>query len=935
MKQFFFLLIFLFLYSPNFYSQSILDLYPTYFASFGKIYGESIERINGREDQILNYDQESFHIYKDSIENPEAIKNVEIEFTKDLDLQQAFNDLALFPNLFYLKLSNMKLFSDEVYLDLPEDFSGIKNVQLLHLMGDFGWDFQELSNHLNKLPRLEHLAINGLAKDKFSQLDLDKLRQIKGLYLSGRHGTTIPEEINKMTNLEGIIISADHYPDFQEQFSKLQDLPSLKQMRLLYFQMEEGDEEVFRGFGDLERLELTNVEVKDLNKFVKVFPPKNNLKHLEIFGSKSDHFTEGITRFRSLEHLRLERLGDNINFPEDIFELKDLKVLMLSDNENFTSLSSKIGNLKNLEKLTLYFNSLEHLPKELGLLEGLEYLNLKHNNLETLPESLGNLAALETLILDSNRLRIVPGSIGKLTDLVELDLNNNRLSNLPQSFPQLIHLQILRLNANDIKFLPAKFGNLEELRELYLDQNLLQELPSSFSHLESLEFLSLRNNHLSTLPSFKKLHALSEFIISNHSRNANISYYDASWNRSRVDSTRVPRKNNMISQLPSGFADLEKLERIDISENPIETEAFWMDIKNLRSSKYLLRAENSGIKFLPEKGWGNILAESISLRNNLIQSVPADIINAPFLKGLDISHNPFFLSGNYETKEKLAVVLHEANLLPERMLKRTSGTAKAYLDLSYDRNNRENRLEFMKKAFKIDSFYTKSNIRKTEYAEALLEEGEYQHSIEIFTQAIQQDTASRVRILNFTVPLFENRAEAYLSLGDTLSAINDLQIVSENFSAGKWGEAGLLARKINNDSLAENIFQSGVDEYERQIKWNKENDRNNYGVQLSKLELLIIAEEFVRAQDYYRNLLQEELKSLRNEILLEYFGLILEDISEDLSRIKIQQFRQKVIDREVNVSGWSFELFQKWLHQTDLPEEKVSKMEELTGILKE
>src|SRR5690606_34238729 len=102
-----------------------------------------------------------------------------------------------------------------------------------------------------------------------------------------------------------------------------------------------------------------------------------------------------------------------------------------------------------------------------------------------------------------------------------------------------------------------------------------------------------------------------------------------------------------------------------------------------------------------------------------------------------------------------------------------SKTAKAYLDLSYQRNNRSNALDYMSKAFKIDSSYTAKNIRKTKYAEALLEAGEYHPAIKQFTQEIQQDTASRVRILNFTVPLFENRAKAFLAIGDTLAAIND------------------------------------------------------------------------------------------------------------------------------------------------------------------
>ncbi len=933
MKQYFFLLFISLMFASDCHSQSILDLYPKYFASFGKIYGEKIERINGKEDKMLRYDQETFNIYKDSIENPEAIINVEIQFNEDLDLQKAFDDLALFPNLFYLKLSNMRFLSDAVILDLPKDFSGIKNVEFLHFMGNLGWDFQKLSNKLERLPNLKHLAINGLAKDKFSQLDFEKLRQIKGLYISGRQGAMIPHDIRKMTNLEGIIISADLYPDFEEQFSELQNLPSLKQVKLLYFTIENEDHGVFNDFGSLERLELSNVKVKDLNSFMEAFPSENNLEYLEIFGSESNQFTEGITRFDHLVHLKLERLGNSIAFPEDIFKLKNLKVLILSDNENFTTLSSEIKNLKELEKLTLYFNSLESIPEEIGALENLEYLNLKHNDLKILPQNLGNFSSLQTLILNTNKLKTIPESTGELTNLTKLDLETNQLKNLPESFPDLVKLKILKLNANDLKTLPADFGRLKELRELYLDQNLLKELPSSFSELRSLENLSLRNNELTSLPSFKDLKNLKRFDISNHPSALKISYYDSNLDKIVEDTLREPRKNNMVSILPLGFARLENLEVINISENPIETEALWEKIKNLKSSNYSLKAEHTGIEFLPKVGWENILAGSLFLRDNQIKSLPAEIVKAPFLKSLNLSQNPFVLSGFYESKEKLAVVLFEAGNLPESMLEKNAGTAKAYLDLSYQRKNRRNKLEYIEKAFKMDSSYTSSNIRESEYAEALLKEGEYHHAIDLFTQAIQQDTASRVRILNFTVPLFEKRAEAYLSIGDTLAAINDLQVVSSKFSAGNWGEAGLLAKKINEDSLAADSFQSGLEDYERQIQWNKKNERVNYGVQLSKLELFIIAEEFQKAEKYFMELAKETITGNRNEYLLEYFGLIIKAIERDLSKIEIEQFRQEVLDEEVSISGWSFEIFRKWLYQTELPQEKVSKMAKLTDIL--
>jgi Leucine-rich repeat (LRR) protein len=60
-------------------------------------------------------------------------------------------------------------------------------------------------------------------------------------------------------------------------------------------------------------------------------------------------------------------------------------------------LPENIGNLQNLEQITLYQNNLTRLPKSFSMLQSLEKLNLSWNNFESFPEQVSELKRLEWL----------------------------------------------------------------------------------------------------------------------------------------------------------------------------------------------------------------------------------------------------------------------------------------------------------------------------------------------------------------------------------------------------------------------------------------------------------------------------------------------------------------------------------------------------------
>ena len=193
------------------------------------------------------------------------------------------------------------------------------------------------------------------------------------------------------------------------------------------------------------------------------------------------------------------------------------------DGNRLTTLPPEIGQLTNLQTLSLGGNQLTTLPPEIGQLTNLQTLLIDGSQLTTLPPEIGQLTNLELLWLHGNQLTTLPPEIAHLTNLRDAVARRKSASRLPPGdrpahqppeavdrresadhpppeIGQLTNLQTLSLSENQLTTLPPEIGQLTNLQTLSLSENQLTTLPPEIGQLTNLQKLSLSENQLTTLP---------------------------------------------------------------------------------------------------------------------------------------------------------------------------------------------------------------------------------------------------------------------------------------------------------------------------------------------------------------------------------------------------------------------------------------------------
>ncbi|WP_407312504.1 COR domain-containing protein [Desulfosporosinus sp. SB140] len=172
--------------------------------------------------------------------------------------------------------------------------------------------------------------------------------------------------------------------------------------------------------------------------------------------------------------------------PPEIGILIDLEILDLGNSgklredtqkdstNEYITLPSEIGNLKNLTHLSLYETGIKYLPKEFSDLSNLLAINLNGAIFDKFPEEVCQLKNLSKLAIN-NSFSYIPEDIGKLQELEKLYLPDSAITTLPENIGDLKKLKVLYLGRSNIVKIPASLGTLRNLEKLDLEKSPITE----------------------------------------------------------------------------------------------------------------------------------------------------------------------------------------------------------------------------------------------------------------------------------------------------------------------------------------------------------------------------------------------------------------------------------------------------------------------------
>lgn len=241
-----------------------------------------------------------------------------------------------------------------------------------------------------------------------------------GYHFYDTNAAEFPTEINDFTSLKWLKVTASGLESIPDS---LADLKYLESLSVGYNKIKKGGADVIGKMKGLEYLRMYNLDYDVISDSVSNL---EKLKLLEISNSRNVK-TDQISKLKNLEDLSINCGPKLKEIDDSIGNLENVQRLSLSNND-LETLPESIGNLKNLKHLNLAVNYLSSLPKSIGNLESLDYLNVRGNKLKSLPVSITDLSKLTDLNVSSNYIKMMPYDIHKLEKLSHFQYHGNPLS---------------------------------------------------------------------------------------------------------------------------------------------------------------------------------------------------------------------------------------------------------------------------------------------------------------------------------------------------------------------------------------------------------------------------------------------------------------------------------------------------------------------------
>jgi hypothetical protein len=175
--------------------------------------------------------------------------------------------------------------------------------------------------------------------------------------------------------------------------------------------------------------------------------------HFMVIPDRRFYFSDMYALFRT-NRLWLNLAGD-LTLPPEIKFLKALRNLTVhrqfgSRNEYRLEIPPEIGQLVELQNLSVWACNMSSLPEEVAFLSQLRALNLSSNPLNKFPMGITKIVSLTNLTLTNCGLKTIPAQMADLANLEELVLSKNELTEFPFAITELFGLTTQVLQTREV-----------------------------------------------------------------------------------------------------------------------------------------------------------------------------------------------------------------------------------------------------------------------------------------------------------------------------------------------------------------------------------------------------------------------------------------------------------------------------------------------------
>ena len=899
---------------------------------------------------------EDIAVLKDCVDSLSQVRYLGLRFENQSQLDSLCQSLYLFPHVEAIVFKEFRWRIDTLQpvgvLNLDDTFYKQNQLRAIAFVGNTKINLAREISKLNKLPMLHYFIFEAFPAQHIPK-GLKENHQLKGISFDYK---PLMEQFEFPSQLSEIAINSTSPSDrIEDVLNILPNKERIETLSLSYFKVKDTAIYSDRGLTSLKKLTLNSNDLDDLGLFMNNFGSSTQLKYLSYSNGPLKQISSGLFQFKELRELQIKNTKSAFYLSKELAQLKKLRVLDLSDNaidslpdalfqlsalrdlnlsyNHISYLSHRVEKLKRINTLQLQRNKLRRIPVAISSLHRLHELNLQANPLTTLP-SLAGLKNLEILNLSYCNLGQLPEDIGTLSSLKNFDVSDNFLKSIPESMTELSKLEKLRLSTNLLEKLPDHMEGLANLRELYADINHLKELPTSIGHMDQLRVLNISHNDIQVLPeSLGQLVNLQEFYAINN-RPSHYSVYDLSREIYRKDDPKTNRQlaSTPLRSFPNDLKNWKNIKTIRIFNNDFSSFDIIKALFTIPSASYEVDLSSCNISTLPSAGWKKFLGKELLLRDNNIKEVPKEMVGAPLLESLSFRRNklpesPKNQNSFAEKRSGVLLYFQQIGLMDMDDLTSDNNMVNALVDRSGQcftfEKDYKTTVELADKAIELNPDLARKTLNFRNLGEARFRLGDYKAAISDLTRAIQRDTVGPIRIMNFVVPAFENRARSYLAVKDTIAALQDYLTLSERFRIESWTDVGILYQKTNQREKSLEAFQKTIDYYFKRIAHENEATANSELYRLCILEIYIISNQHEKARKYAADI-SSDIKAKDLTPVYLYLNAVIDIAEKKKPRFDPSVFKDKIS------GSWGYDLLLAWTDSAVIDSNQKKQIRDLT-----